>query len=190
MSRFYNWCIVKNIKKDATHEEQIQFVGDYLNGGHPKFPDNKMKYIIWTLEKEENLHYHFYVEFTEKVSMKWIKEEFNDKTLHCDPRSGTQKQAIDYVKKIGEYADKFQTKFIADKPYFEMGEMKHQGNRSDLDSIVDAIEEGMTGKEILMLFRGNALRHINMIYRGLKSFHDCEDLDHLIRLNRAEKKNS
>lgn len=181
--RFYNWCIVKNCPKGASEEEQLMFIGDYVNGGHHEFADTKMMYIIWTLEEEENLHYHYYVEFTEKVSMKWIKENFNDNTLHCEPRCGTQKQAIDYVKKIGDYADKFKTKVYEDLPWFELGNKKNQGNRSDLDSMVDMLEEGYMPGDILRMFRGNALRHMGMIYKGIDALYrlSAQDraLDHL-----------
>lgn len=188
-ARFYNWCITFNCNKDATDEEKVLFIGEYVLGGHHTFPEHKMKYIIWSLEEEENLHYHYYVEFTEKVSMKWIKENFDNKTLHCEVRQGTQRQAIDYVKKIGEYKDKFYTKVFPDSPYFEMGDKKSQGNRSDLDSMVDMLEDGYMAGDILRVFRGNALRHMGMIYRGIDALYQLSYQDRALdHLNREERK--
>lgn len=186
--RFYNWCITKNIKKDSNEEDEVLFIGDYVNGGHPTFAETKMKYIIWTLEKEENFHYHFYVEFTEKVSMKWIKENFDDKTLHCEPRRGTQQQAIDYVKKEGKDANKFDTKVYPEMPWFEWGEKKTPGNRNDLDSMVDMIEEGHTAGEVLMMFRGNALRHMGMIYRSIDALYGFSPQDKTLDLFSLEER--
>lgn len=186
--RVYNWCITKNLRKDASEEERLLFIGGYCEGGHCKFPDEKLKYIIWTLEEEENLHYHFYVEFTEKVSMKWIKENFEDNTLHCEPRMGTQKQAIDYVKKIGDYAEKFETKKFKDFPWFDKGTKKSQGNRSDLDTMVDVIEEGYLAGDVLRMFRGNALRHMGMIYRSIDALYGLSAQDRTLEMFTREER--
>lgn len=180
--RAYNWCLtdfpeLQDPERKDLSDELI--IVNYILGA-PILPDEKLKYAIWCLEKcpeTGRLHYHFYCEFTEKVSMKWIKENFENNSLHCEPRLGTQKQAIDYVKKE-------ETKIFSDHPkfmpFYWWGEPKHQGNRSDLDTIVDMIEEGFTGREILMATRGNGLRHINHIYRGLNAFHRTEAIDMLI----------
>lgn len=164
--RFYNWMIT--IFKD---EESKLFEW--------KFPDNKLKFMVYQYEicpSTEKEHIQGYMEFTEKVSMKWIKENIENNCVHLEPRKGTQKQAIDYCTKE-------ETRKEGTKPFF-YGSQKSQGNRSDLDSIVDAIEEGMTSKEILLLFRGNALRHFNMITNGLKAFHSMCKVDEEIMFNR------
>jgi len=178
--RAYNWCLTDFFKNyEELSEEAICF--DYTEGA-PERPNTKLQYCIWGLERcpqSEKLHMHYYCEFTEKVSMRWIKENFNNNTLHCEPRKGTQKQAIDYVKKI-------ETKVYEDEHQFKFsGEPKNQGSRSDLDGMVDMIEEGHTGREILMRHRGNALRHINMIYRCINSFRKNEYLDQEIEAERG-----
>lgn len=170
--RFYNWCLTDFFKNCEDVEEDVR-IFDY-SISTPDMATQKVQYIVWGLEKcptTEKLHVHYYVEFTEKVSMKWIKESFNNNTLHCEPRKGTQKQAIDYVKKD-------ETKvFLGEYQWFEIGEKKTQGSRTDLDGMVDMIEENHTGREILLMYRGNGLRHINMIYRCINSFRSNELID-------------
>lgn len=177
--RAYNWCITQFFEKELTDE---MIIIDY-ELGMPKMPSMKMTYCIWGLEKcpsSEKLHIHYYCEFVEKVSMKWLKEMFNNNTLHCEPRLGTQSQAIDYVKKD-------ETKiFLGPHQFKWKGEPKKQGTRTDLDMMVDMIEDGHTGREILMVHRGNGLRHINMIYRALNSMRGNEDIDIQIHNERGD----
>lgn len=125
-------------------------------------------------------HWHLYVEFEEKKSIKAIKEFFGDETMHIEGRKGTQAQAIEYVTKKESKADDETILY---------GTKKQSGTRTDLDSMVDMIEEGHTCKEILMEHRGNALRHIGMIQKGLIVFHDCCPIDAMIRGNRWAQSN-
>lgn len=48
-------------------------------------------------------HWQAYLEFKEKVSMKYIKEMFGDKSIHLEKRHGTREQARDYCKKEGKF---------------------------------------------------------------------------------------
>jgi len=186
--RFYNWMLTKNLKKSEQDLEELWKV-EYLDG-KPKIPNTKVQYCIWTLEKVDNLHYHFYIEFTEKVSMKWIKENFECDYIDCEPRKGTQKQAINYVKKIEEYKEENTSKVYPDKPWYECGNKKSQGNRSDLDSMVDMLEEGYMPSDILRTFRGNALRHMGMIYRGVDALYKLSAQDRALdHLSLEERKN-
>lgn len=131
--------------------------------------------ICPTTKKE---HKQGYIEFKDKCSMKKVKELFDDKSIHLEPRWGTQKQAIDYCTKKD-------TRKEGTQPFIK-GNPKNQGNRKDLDEIYDDIEEGMTAKEILLRHRGNALRHMNMIKKGLMVFHDLDDVDKYILMKRGE----
>lgn len=138
---------------------------------------NKVQYHIYQIEecpKTGKKHMQGYVEFTEKVSMKFIKEIFGCSSMHLEPRKGSQGDAINYCKKEESRVN---------GPYV-YGNKKRPGNRSDLDSIVDAIESNMTSKEILMMFRGNALRHMGMIKAGLESYHNWYHLDKIIEKDR------
>lgn len=148
IARFRNWCFTS-----------------YTCPILPIFDDDKMQYMTFQEERcPSTLKHHWqgYVEFKEKISIKAIKEIMKDNKIHLEIRKGTQKQAIDYVHKLDTR--------VTDKIY-EMGSKKQQGARNDLDNIVDAIEDNLTAKEILLQFRGNALRHMGMIQRGLEAFH-------------------
>jgi len=122
-------------------------------------------------------HWHCYIEFDEKKSVKQIKRIFEDDTMHIEAREGNQQQAISYVTKEESRAG---------QP-FKWGKKKQQGHRSDLDSIYDAIEDGNTCKEILQKFKGNALRHIGCIQKGLIVMHDLCPIDSYIKLMRNEQ---
>lgn len=164
--RVRNWCFTQFTKEK------------------PKFVIEHMEYMTYQLERCQTTlreHWQGYVELKDKVSMKRLKELLENKEVHCEIRKGTQTQAIDYCHKLDTR--------IEDQ-YYELGEMKKQGSRNDLDNIVDAIEDGMTGREILLQFRGNALRHMGMIQRGLEAFHALNNIgviDKTILLFRPEK---
>lgn len=144
-----------------------------------KFNLNTEKCNYYIYQEEEcpetkKRHLQGYAEFKCQLRLSEAKKQFNDDSIHLEPRWGTQDQAIEYCSKkesrVGET--------------IRWGMPKKQGNRSELDSLVDCIESGMTSKEILLEHRGIALKHINMIYKGLKAFHDCCALDRYIKANR------
>lgn len=119
-------------------------------------------------------HWQGYCEFSCQLRLGEVKKLFGDNSLHLEPRWGTQDQAISYCTK---------TDTRLEKPV-HFGSPKRQGNRSDLDTIVDCIESKMTCKEILIEHRGHALRYISMIQKGLKAYWDCDVIDAYIRANR------
>lgn len=176
--RYYNWMVTKFPKNQDTDFWKLFW--DEIESF--RLSNEKLVFMVYQLEEcpsTGKLHLQGYCEFSEKVSMKWIKEQFKDSTLHCEQRKGTQKQAIDYCTKIETRVD--------DTYPIWYGKQKSPGNRSDLDSMVDAIENGMTGREILLQFRGNALRHMNMIYRGLEAYHRLNSIDNGIEMMRPEE---
>lgn len=121
-------------------------------------------------------HFQAYVEWKDKMTMKAIKEAFNDATIHIEERRGTQKQAI-------EYCTKEDTRKPNAKP-IHWGKPKLQGSRNDLDAIVEDIENGKTAKEILIKHQGHALKHINMIQKGLEVYHKMYEMDRYIVFTR------
>lgn len=128
--------------------------------------------------KTEKTHWHSYVEFNDKVSMKYVKEIFDDVSIHCESRLGTQKQAIDYVIKEDTKA--------GEPVYY--GTFKKQGKRSDLDEIYNDITEGATLKEILNEHKGNALRIIHAVEKAALIHHGFNKLDSWILLKRKTNK--
>ena len=75
------------------------------------------EYLIIGLEGRQNTpHIQGYIEFTKKQSFSVLKKINN--RIHWEQRRGTQKQAIDYCKKEGDFE--------------EFGTPKKQGDRIDL----------------------------------------------------------
>ncbi len=154
MGKYRNWCFTS-------------FMVDL------KYDVEKVEYIIYQQEKCKNgkKHWQGYVEFRNQKRMSEVKLVFGDDTIHVEPRHGTQEQAIDYCKKSESK--------IGDCVTY--GKPKRQGNRSDLDSIYDAIESGMTAKEILREFRGHGMRYITQIIKCLEIEYECAPIDMLIK---------
>lgn len=161
-----NWKKPNYIGEDDDHARSVNGI-TFICGQEEICPKTKRK------------HWHLYVEFDDKKSKNQIKRMFGDDTMHIEAREGNQQQAITYVTKV-------ESREPGTKP-FKWGRMKQQGHRSDLDSIYDAMESGNTCKEILQKFRGNALRHIGCIQKGLIVMHDLCPIDSYIKLMRSEQ---
>lgn len=139
------------------------------------------KFMIYQLECCPNsgkYHIQGYLELEDKKSKKKCKEILMNDSAHIEVAIGSAGQNIAYCSKKESQAD---------ENYYVFGEPKTQGKRNDLDAIVDAIEEGMTTKEILIEFRGNALRHIGMIKKGLQAYHNLDCIDRYILSQREQR---
>jgi len=117
-----------------------------------KYDKEYIRYIVYHREvcpDTQKLHYHVYVEFDGRFSLKKIKEIFNDNTIHCEERKGKQKEAIDYVlKDVNEN----------DYPLFEYGEKRNQGQRTDLKGLVKSVKEGKSNLELIDEFPSQFLK--------------------------------
>lgn len=85
-----------------------------------------LRYVIFGKEicpDTGRLHFQGYCEFSDKVSMKNVKQVFNDTTMHLEPRYGSQEQAIKYCQKDGDY--------------LEWGSPQYSGKRNDLKDVID-----------------------------------------------------
>lgn len=146
----------------------------------PIIDTTEATYYVWKPEicpETGKKHWHVYIEFTEKKVLSGVKKVFNDSQIHCEPRKGTQEQAIAYVLKE-------ETK--AGDPV-SWGTKKKQGKRSDIEEIVQDIEYGATMREILRDHRGNALRMIHCIEKAMMIENGFSSLDQYILLKRKEK---
>ena len=101
-------------------EEDLEFWRNY-----------KCKYIIIGKEVASTgtPHLQGYVELLKRKSFKSIVDEI-PQGVHIEPRRGTQKQAMDYCKKEGDY--------------LEVGEPKRQGSRSDYELAKYLLENSIT----------------------------------------------
>lgn len=141
---FRNWCF--------TSFAECRPILDENN-----IPDG-IKYICFQQERCPNsakLHYQGYLECNRKTTMKQIKLLLKDDAIHLEPRYGTQEAAIAYCSKSNTKVGDF----------FEYGIKSRQGNRTDLDSIFEFIENGATVRETMREFGGHAIRYVNHIER-------------------------
>lgn len=135
------WCItVHNFTKDA----------DYFT-----LLPRGVEYMIWTHERgghEHRDHLHFYIRYRNSVRMSQVKALLGDETAHCERRQGTEKQAVDYVKKEGDYKEEVPTRVAGP---WELGQPheagKEQGERTDLKAIAAWVKEGKSDYEIQQL---------------------------------------
>lgn len=98
-------------------------------------------YHIFCHERGDNgtPHYQGYLELTKKRRLRPVCKMLGGHA-HVEYRRGTQKQAIDYCKKVGEYADKAHTQIAGP---FEAGTpaQDNQGARTDLRVAIDTLKE-------------------------------------------------
>jgi len=145
-------------KKDTRHRgwvftvnnpQQIETVFyEYLKGLY------NVRYFVFAKEqgdKGETPHYQGYIEFSEPKYFSKMKNDFSEPRVlpaaHLEPRKGAKKQAADYVRKTGEYADK---KHTQTGEVYEYGKLPAEdGERSDLNDIMEDIEAGLTNIELV-----------------------------------------
>ena len=112
-------------------------------------------FIAYQLEKgkEGTPHIQGYVELEQQKSLRSMRLQLPG--THLEPRMGSQKQAIDYCSKKDTRID----------GPFQHGTPKHQGQRSDLNSIAERLRTEEIG-DLLEEFPSQCIRY----YNGLRSF--------------------
>jgi len=102
---------------------------------YPHVDQNGCTYVIVgreTCPDTKRLHLQGYAEFDKPKRMSTLKKAFP--TMHIEERKGSQKQAIDYCKKDGDW--------------HEEGVLKQQGKRSDLEDVASDIFKGNSLSDI------------------------------------------
>lgn len=101
---------------------------------------NKIRYAIYGEEiapETKKVHWQTYIELYSPTRMSGIKKMYNDNTIHIEKRNGTREQARDYCKK--------------DNKYTEHGKwIKGQGHRTDLETVVQELQEGKKLSELIL----------------------------------------
>lgn len=149
-----------------------------------------VRYFVFAKEqgdKEETPHYQGYIEFSEPKYFSKMKNDFSEPLItpsaHIEARRGTKKQARDYVKKIGEYADKAHTQV---GEAYEFGNLPAEnGERSDLEDIMLMIEDGATLKEIKAAYPSQYFRYyrnISFLFNEFMAEKFC-DIDRGIKVH-------
>lgn len=104
---------------------------------------SEIKYLIYQKEKcptSNREHYQGYCELLSKVGIKKFKSILNSESAHVESRKGTRDQARAYCQKEDTRID----------GPFEYGVWEHsQGHRSDLDTLVTCVKEGLTDLQLL-----------------------------------------
>lgn len=140
-----------------------------------EIPTEKVKYAVWQLERGEKTqkdHLQGYIEFHAQMTMTAMKKIHS--TANWQERKGTQQQVIDYCTK---------EETRVDGPW-TIGELKKQGQRTDLEQVAEALNDGATPREIIADYGAVALKYqnnINRIYQILSldreyNHHECRGI--------------
>lgn len=136
--RARNFCITFYPEAAVDHQDYTQWWTS-LEG---------CTYAIFGLENCPDTgrpHYQGYAEFASAQTATVIQaahQEHWDKGVHLERREGTQKQAVDYCKKDGNW--------------IESGELKRQGKSREADRLMDMVKDGANVRDILQAASGHA----------------------------------
>lgn len=149
--KFRNFCFTAFGAEPAYCTEQIQ----YIIYGHEICPTSGRE------------HWQGYCELKNAFSLTFVKNLFNDNTIHIEERRGTQKQAIDYCKKDGKWT--------------EYGIPKKQGKRSDLE--IDEIGKQET---LLDVYEGMGFDKAIRYHAGVEKIYNLARNEYLLEQAREE----
>lgn len=111
------------------------------------------------------LHYHYYVEFDAKKSMRQIKELFRNNTINIQKRQGNAQEARlyctrDYYSKKHKMKKDQYTCVHPEETITEAGKLSAPGTRSDWEAIYEACKDLKRSiRSILDEFPKHAVRH-------------------------------
>lgn len=124
--------------------------------------DTLVRYAIYQLEIGESGTEHFqgYIEFKRSCKLGRVKRALDDNTAHCEPRKGSQLEAI-------AYASKADTRI--DGPWTYGEPSGGQGTRMDLVQLKKDLDDGMAMKDVAASHFSTFLRYNKgiQLYRSL-----------------------
>lgn len=151
MSRVRNWVFTSF--EQPISKDQVQ--------GH--WPVEPCTYLIIgeeTCPRTNRRHLQGYAEFSSAIRLPSVKTCLAALGLgagcHCEPRRGTQDQAITYCKKDGEWR--------------EYGRRKEQGKSKEVNDAADAIRDGARFTEVASALSGHAWCQYGRGLRDLAAF--------------------
>lgn len=118
-----NWLTKFDTKKEGSWENQE--------------PKNVITYMCLGEEigEQGTPHIQGYIELKKRMTLKSLKKWIGVPTIHWEISKGSAQQNIEYCSK--------------DNKVFTTGDPMKQGKRNDLESMVDAIKEGVTDQELI-----------------------------------------
>jgi Putative viral replication protein. len=144
----------------------------------PTYNPDLIKFLVFSKEQcptTNKLHWQGYVEFERPVTgvrAFAVMEVHSGRFFHSN---GTAKENVEYCSKSSSHIE----------GPFLFGHEGIQGHRSDLDDMMDDIESGLTGKQMLQKWKGTGLRYINMIQRARRIMNDLDDDEYRIEQKKA-----
>ncbi len=132
-----------NAEKIATMSEEAlcQYVVDKWS------TDKRSAACLYCISEAGMKHLHIVLCSTSAFTFSTVKKFLGEKA-HIEETMGKKQQVEDYINKRGAFAEKGE-RIIAKAQQGEL--VGRQGNRSDLEVIRKAIDEGMTWKEVRRL---------------------------------------
>lgn len=119
-----------------------------------------VRYLVYQLERcpeSGREHIQAYVEFTAALRWTTIKQLFDRRSMHIEPRRGTAKQASDYCKKPETRVEGYD--------FVERGELSNAGRRTDLEAVAERMRAGERLEAVAM---DNPTQYIRY-HRGLQA---------------------
>lgn len=129
---------------------------------HTKGASTRLVYMVWQIERcpaTGKLHLQGYMEFESNVFRRYLQRFFeNGQTLHAEARLGTREGCI-------RYCTKEETRVMGPWEYGDRDHMERretsQGNRSDVQRIHDAINQGYSMDDLMREFPADLIRMCN-----------------------------
>jgi len=111
-----------------------------------------VRFMVYQEEQGESGtdHLQGYVEFTRSVRLSTVKSALGDKSAHCEPRKGSQLEAIQYCTKRDSRID---------GPYYWGTPSGGQGARNDLTEIKKKVDEGKAVRSLWDDHFGSMVRY-------------------------------
>lgn len=131
------------LKKEIyTDPENYESLANYLSLLWKKQHEDRKSAVAICESAAEKFHVHMVIYSPNPVKFDMVRKTFGN--AHTEPQKGTKKQAIEYIRKVGKYAEKDEkVLYFLDFPEAE------KSSRTDyLDEAKQMLDDGLTPSEI------------------------------------------
>jgi len=125
--------------------------------------ETDIKYICGQVEKcpsTNRLHIQGYVELSKQLRLSSIKALMINNEIHIENRMGSQTEAINYCKKLDSQV----------KPFKEYGIKNEQGQRTDLQQLLEDIKNEMPLIDLVTKWPSQYMRYSNGIEKMINIY--------------------